>query len=32
MQLNNDAVNIINITMGSVLAVLMQQVILHDLH
>lgn len=28
LQLNNDAVNVINISLGSILAVLMQQVIL----
>ncbi|ESR55595.1 hypothetical protein CICLE_v10021126mg [Citrus x clementina] len=30
--LNNDAVNIINISMGSILAVLMQQIVLQNLH
>ncbi|GAY67160.1 hypothetical protein CUMW_254350 [Citrus unshiu] len=30
--LNNDAVNIINISMGSILAVLMQQIVLQSLH
>ncbi|KAL9251667.1 VTE6, chloroplastic-like protein [Drosera capensis] len=29
--LNNDAVNVINITMGSILAVIMQQILLHSL-
>lgn len=32
LQLNNDAVNIINISMGSILAVLMQQIVLQNLH
>lgn len=30
--LNNDAVNVLNISMGSIIAVLMQQVILQNLH
>ncbi|KAF2286161.1 hypothetical protein GH714_011135 [Hevea brasiliensis] len=30
--LNNDAVNVLNISMGSILAVLMQQVVLRNLH
>ncbi|KAK4794242.1 hypothetical protein SAY86_012236 [Trapa natans] len=30
--LNNDAVNIINITMGSIFAILMEQVLLQNLH
>ncbi|KAL9248899.1 VTE6, chloroplastic-like protein [Drosera capensis] len=29
--LNNDAVNVINITMGSILAVILQQILLHSL-